>query len=57
LGREICKPAKPQCGACPLVKICGYGDKNLLLNVKQKERSFMLLDNVSPRATFIKNKL
>ncbi|MFA7229156.1 MAG: endonuclease III [Melioribacteraceae bacterium] len=46
LGREICKPAKPQCGACPLAKICLYNGKDLSMKVKHKERNFMLLDNV-----------
>ncbi|MFZ0455405.1 MAG: endonuclease III [Ignavibacteriaceae bacterium] len=46
LGREICKPAKPNCSVCPLLKICSYDNKNLNSSKKTKENSFMLLDNV-----------
>ena len=46
LGREICKPAKPNCSICPLLNICNYEFKNLDSSVKTKENSFMLLDNV-----------
>ena len=46
LGREICKPANPSCGVCPLIKICGYKEKNLKLKAAGKKREFMLLDNV-----------
>lgn len=46
LGREICKPAKPNCSVCPLLKICNYNNKNLNSSMKAKENSFMLLDNV-----------
>jgi endonuclease III len=46
LGREICKPAKPNCSACPLLKVCNYDNKNLNNLIKSKENSFMLLDNV-----------
>ncbi len=46
LGREICKPAKPNCSVCPLLKICNYENKNLNSSMKAKENSFMLLDNV-----------
>jgi len=47
LGREVCKPAKPACGSCPVINVCCYeykiisGKENLY-----KENSFMLLDNV-----------
>ena len=27
LGREICKARKPECGKCPLIEICQYGQK------------------------------
>ncbi len=47
LGREICKPAKPLCFICPLLKICKFKDKNLDQSVVKKENSFMLLDNVN----------
>ena len=46
LGREICKPAKPNCSLCPLLDICNYEFKNLNGSIKSKENSFMLLDNV-----------
>jgi len=47
LGREVCKPAKPACGSCPVINVCCYeykiisGKENLY-----RENSFMLLDNV-----------
>ncbi len=47
LGREICKPAKPSCSACPLINVCVYPDKNYELPAKTAAAGFMLLDNVS----------
>lgn len=46
LGREICKPAKPNCGVCPLIDICKYPQKNLNNTSAGRKRDFMLLDNV-----------
>ena len=46
LGREICKPTNPSCVVCPLIKICGYKEKNLKVKAAGKQREFMLLDNV-----------
>jgi len=46
LGREICKPANPSCGVCPLLKICKYNKKNIDRKEAGKKREFMLLDNV-----------
>jgi len=46
LGREICKPANPNCSVCPLKKICKYEQKNLTLNQNLKKIDFMLLDNL-----------
>jgi len=46
LGREICKPANPSCGICPLLKICKYNNKNIERKEAGKKREFMLLDNV-----------
>ena len=46
LGREICKPANPNCLICPLLKICKYEQKNLGVNKPQKKIDFMLLDNL-----------
>ncbi|MCX6173404.1 MAG: endonuclease III [Ignavibacteriales bacterium] len=47
LGREICKPTNPNCGICPLLKICCYPDKNFDLKKEGSKRDFMLLDNVN----------
>lgn len=46
LGREICKPARPLCSICPLVKNCQYSDKSFEPGSKLSNKSFMLLDNV-----------
>jgi endonuclease-3 len=46
LGREICKPANPNCTICPLLKICEYDDKNLNNNSAYKENNFLLLDSI-----------
>ena len=47
LGREICKPQNPLCGACPLEKVCNYPNKNLMpVANKTKNKDFMLLDSV-----------
>ncbi len=46
LGREICKPSKPNCSECPLLTICKFEAKNLSGTSRYKTNSFMLLDNV-----------
>ena len=46
LGREICKPANPNCFICPVNKICEYDQKNLTINKQIKKIDFMLLDNL-----------
>ena len=46
LGREICKPTKPACTICPLLKICAYEIKNLKEISVPKKIDFMLLDNL-----------
>src|SRR3989339_327239 len=47
LGREICKPANPNCKVCPVFSVCKFENKNLDGNKKEYvENSFMLLDNV-----------
>lgn len=46
LGREICKPAKPTCFFCPLLKICKYPNKNLDNSSKYKVNDFLLLDSI-----------
>jgi endonuclease-3 len=55
LGREICKPTKPNCGICPLTKLCILTQKNLEVKEIGKKKDFMLLDNVGlkNRATLI----
>jgi len=47
LGREICKPTKPNCTICPLVKYCNYDLKIFTKDVIHKKNDFMLLDNIS----------
>lgn len=46
LGREICKPKKPHCSVCPLLKLCNYQIKFFSDKKESSEKSFMLLDNV-----------
>ncbi len=46
LGREICKPANPDCSMCPLLKLCKFDHKSLSQKNKNKTISFMLLDNL-----------
>jgi len=46
LGREVCKPQKPACLSCPLIKVCKYEGKTKLKVVQAKENAFMLLDNI-----------
>ena len=46
LGREICKPANPNCSVCPLLKVCKFDHKSLTTKIKNKTISFMLLDNL-----------
>lgn len=46
LGRAICKPAKPGCAVCPLLKICKYDEKNFEVGKAIMKRDFMLLDNL-----------
>ena len=47
LGREICKPQKPNCRICPLQKHCNFDKKNFNTDVAHKKNDFMLLDNIS----------
>lgn len=47
LGREFCKPAKPNCPDCPLKRICKYENKTNELGRVYKQNSFMLLDNLT----------
>jgi len=46
LGRAICKPAKPGCLVCPLLKICRFDQKNLEEGKAIIKKDFMLLDNL-----------
>jgi endonuclease-3 len=46
LGREICKPTKPNCTICPLEKYCLYDLKTFYTDVIHKKSDFMLLDNI-----------
>lgn len=46
LGRDICRPSKPNCSICPLVKVCKYDDKNLTEISEYKRNKFLLLDNL-----------
>lgn len=46
LGREICKPTKPNCVVCPLLKICFFDHKYLAEKIEPKKIDFMLLDNL-----------
>jgi endonuclease-3 len=46
LGREICRPAKPYCDICPLLKVCGYEKKMFNGNSNYKENNFLLLDSI-----------
>lgn len=46
LGREVCMSQKPNCGICPLEKICKYDGKVFEQKITPKERAFMLLDNI-----------
>jgi endonuclease-3 len=46
LGREICKPAKPDCQNCPVLKICKFENKSAGNKHLYRKNSFMLLDNV-----------
>jgi len=46
LGREFCKPSKPNCPACPLYKVCKYGQKTKSFDKMYKKNFFLLLDNL-----------
>lgn len=46
LGREICKPAKPLCGACPVKERCRHEPKNLDAAEATKTNDFFLLDAI-----------
>jgi endonuclease-3 len=46
LGREICKPTKPSCLICPLLKLCKFNQKNLDIVKNSKVDNFLLLDSI-----------
>jgi endonuclease-3 len=46
LGREYCKPAKPNCSACPLLNVCIYENKIYNDDLNYKENDFLLLDSI-----------
>ena len=46
LGREICKPAKPICSICPLLKECGFKSKNMDGVSLARTNGFLLLDSI-----------
>jgi len=46
LGREICKPAKPNCSVCPLLRNCKFKHKNLENVNTTNNNSFLLLDSI-----------
>lgn len=46
LGREICKPSKPACSICPLIKECKFKYKNLEKVVLVNNNRFLLLDSI-----------
>jgi endonuclease-3 len=46
LGREICKPLKPNCSDCPLIKSCSFKFKNFNSRSVVTSNNFMLLDEI-----------
>ena len=46
LGREICKPSKPNCSICPVEANCDFEFKYFNSTAKYKKNDFMLLDNI-----------
>ncbi len=46
LGREICKPAKPLCSICPMIKECKFKHKSLEKVVTVNSNRFLLLDSI-----------
>lgn len=46
LGRAVCKPTKPICSICPLLKECKFKHKNLKKVVNVNNSRFLLLDSI-----------
>ncbi|MCX7875495.1 MAG: endonuclease III [Melioribacteraceae bacterium] len=46
LGREICKPIKPNCSICPIEKMCQFDKKNFITDKKETKKRILLLDNI-----------
>lgn len=47
LGREVCKPSKPNCSICPVEDNCSFEFKNFDRKREYKKNDFMLLDNIN----------
>jgi len=46
LGRDICKPSKPLCSICPILKQCEFEHKNFESKNVGKSNGFLLLDSI-----------
>jgi endonuclease III len=46
LGRLICKPSKPICSICPLLKQCKFRNKNFAHIKSNARNNFLLLDSI-----------
>jgi endonuclease-3 len=46
LGREICKPSKPLCSICPLLRDCRFQNKNFENSRSTVRNNFLLLDSI-----------
>lgn len=46
LGREICKPSKPLCSICPLLRVCRFQKKNFENSRSTVRNNFLLLDSI-----------
>ncbi|MBE2278941.1 MAG: endonuclease III [Ignavibacteriaceae bacterium] len=46
LGRQYCRPQKPDCAACPIEKLCKYKEKEFTNLNKYKFNDFLLLEKL-----------
>jgi len=46
LGREICKPSRPVCSICPLLRDCRFQNKNFENSGSTVRNNFLLLDSI-----------
>lgn len=46
LGREFCKPQKPDCPNCPLLDLCGFKEKTREGEKRYNHNNFLLLDRL-----------